>query len=125
MANNKNGYEFKMSVPFVTRKAQSEKILNMYPDKKPVVIEKSTVSNVLKMDKSRFIINENLTLAHIMKIVRQNISMTETDALYLFIDKGETPSLNKTISELYNKHADRDGFLYITYCSENCFGSHL
>ena len=87
-----------------------------------MIIEKSTTSQLKNMEQSNFILKKYHTLAQLIHIIRSKIGITEKDSIFIIVGPNVTPPVNKTIDELYEKYADNDGFLYITYCSENCFG---
>lgn len=50
------------------------------------------------------------------------MKISHTKALFLLIDNRSMPSLSRTIAELYNDYRNDDGFLYITYASQDVFG---
>lgn len=120
---NKSNFEFKMCHSFDRRRSTSSKILTQFPDSCPVIIEKSTTSQLKNMEQTKFILRKYLTLAQLIHTIRSKIGITEKDSIFIIVGTNVTPQINKTIDELYEKYADNDGFLYITYCSENCFGS--
>ena len=56
-----------------------------------------------------------------MYIIRRSLSLPAEKAVFMMIN-GIIPSNTDIMYELYEKHKDSDGFLYITYTSENVFG---
>lgn len=48
--------------------------------------------------------------------------ISSTQALYLLVNNRSMLSLSVTLSEAYSEHAGPDGFLYITYASQEVFG---
>ena len=49
------------------------------------------------------------------------MKLSSDSALFCFI--GNTlPTTGTLIKELYGRHRDDDGFLYLSYCGENTFG---
>ena len=42
-------------------------------------------------------------------------------AIFIFVNNVIPPS-SSLLSQVYQEHADEDGFLYVTYSSENTFG---
>ena len=53
--------------------------------------------------------------------IRKRISLEPEKAIFCFIDD-IIPSTNTLMTELYDKHCDEDGFLYVFYTGENTFG---
>ena len=50
------------------------------------------------------------------------MSLPSEKAIFIFIN-GIIPSSSSMLLDYYVEHKDPDGFLYITYASENVFGS--
>jgi hypothetical protein len=119
---SKSGYQFQMLHSFTKRKGESEILLGKHPIKKPVIVEKSDLSPMQDLKENRFLMPNTLKTAQLIQLLRNKIGITSTEAIYLFVGNSIIPPLNDTIEQLYTKYADKDGFLYITYSSENCFG---
>lgn len=113
---------FKDKYNFETRKAESGKIKDKYPDRYPVIVHKNQKSDLPNIEKSKFLVPGDLTLGQFIYIVRRRINLDEKDSLFLFIDNSVIGAGSESIESIYQKHLDEDGFLYITYCNENVFG---
>lgn len=101
---------------------ESTRIKNKYPDRIPVIVEmKDNCVNVPNIDKSKFLVPNDLTLGQFIYVVRKRIQIEPEKALFCFIDD-VIPSPNVPISKLYEDHKDEDGFLYVFYTGENTFG---
>ena len=112
---------FKKKYSLEKRKEESKKILNKYPEKIPIIVEKDKKSKIKDIDKNKYLVPEDLTMAQFLYVVRKRITLSPEEALYCFIDNS-LPTTSSTMSTIYHEHKDEDGFLYITYCSENVFG---
>ena len=90
-------------------------------------MEKDARSNVPTIDRCKFLVPKDLTVGQLTFVVRKRIKLTATDALFCFVvDNDGTTSLPPTggmVAEMYEKHRNDDGFLYIRYASENTFGA--
>uniref|UniRef100_A0A8C3XLF5 Microtubule associated protein 1 light chain 3 gamma n=1 Tax=Chelydra serpentina TaxID=8475 RepID=A0A8C3XLF5_CHESE len=51
------------------------------------------------------------------------MSLTATQAFYLLVNNKGLPSMSTTMGEVYQDHKDEDGFLYVTYASQEMFGT--
>lgn len=117
---------FKKQFSLKKRKEESEKIKQKYEDKIPVIVEKHKGCTLEDIDKQKFLIPFDMTVAQFIYVIRKRISLTDKEALFIFVDK-TLPMTSQTIRSLYESYKDRedfDGFLYITYCNENTFGSN-
>ena len=77
--------------------------------------------DVPPLDKNKFLAPRNMTMGQFIYVVRKRINLTAEKALFLFC--GEMlPTTATYMAQLYQDHADTDGFLYMTYTSESTFG---
>lgn len=118
----KSGYEFKMQHSFEKRKEESTRIMEKYTDKVPIIIEKSDMSDLPNLDKQKVLMLKSLTIAQLLFIIRNKLNIDSTQTIFIFINNNIIPSNAMTINEVYNKYADKDGFLYVTYSAQQVFG---
>jgi GABA(A) receptor-associated protein len=116
---------FKKNNVFEKRIVESKRIKIKYPDKIPVIIEKNkTEKDIPDIDKHKYLVPYDLTLGQFIFIIRKRMKLNSSKGLYLFIsDKKILAPTTKCFNDLYTNHQDKDGYLYITYSSENTFGS--
>jgi|TARA_Y100000389_G_scaffold87245_1_gene83825 GABA(A) receptor-associated protein len=114
-------FDFKKKKTEEERIKESTKIIEKYPDRIPIVVEKSKNSKVKDIDKNKYLVPSDMTLSQFLYIVRKRIDLDTSEALFFFINN---TLCNNTmlLSEVYNKFKDKDGFLYIEYSTENTFG---
>uniref|UniRef100_A0A670IGG4 Autophagy-related protein n=1 Tax=Podarcis muralis TaxID=64176 RepID=A0A670IGG4_PODMU len=62
----------------------------------------------------------NATLRNLEELIYG--SQRATQAFYLLVDNKSLPCLSLTVAEVYEANKDDDGFLYITYASQDTFG---
>lgn len=115
--------DFKEDHTFNNRQMESLRVLNKYSDRIPVICQRSTKANkeCPYIDKIKYLVPMDLTLGQFIYVIRKRMTMSSDKALFLFIN-GIMPSLNMVMSQIYTEHQDEDGFLYITYNTENTFG---
>ena len=114
--------KFKDSKTFDERLMESKKITDKYPNRIPIIINKSDESTLNDIDKQKYLVPNDLTFSQFVYIVRKRINLNESSALFLFINNKIVPS-NKSMKEVYDVDKDSDGFLYINYTNENTFGN--
>lgn len=114
---------FKSSNPFDKRLEESNRIRKKYPDRIPIVCEKSNQKdmNLPIIDKCKFLVPLNLSIGQLLIIIRNRIKLSAEKAIFLFVNDIIPPS-TETINNIYENFKDPDGFLYINYASENVFG---
>jgi GABA(A) receptor-associated protein len=99
---------FKNQYTLEERIKESTRILSKYPDRIPIICEKSKSSGLLpSIDKTKFLVPWDLTVAN--------------EAIFLFIGDNIMSS-STIIGEIYRHKKEDDGFLYIQYSKENTFG---
>ena len=79
------------------------------------------ISSFLLAKDANFILCVAITMAQFLYVIRKRIKITPEKSIYLFVQNHIIPG-NKFLSSIYEKHAEEDGFLYITYSGENVFG---
>jgi len=112
---------FKEKYSYNERLKESQYILNKHLSKVPIICEKPKKINVPNISKTKFLVSRDLTVGHFIFIIRNFIDVNQDTALFLFINDIIPPN-SACISDIYNSYKDIDGFLYITYSTENTFG---
>jgi GABA(A) receptor-associated protein len=114
-------WKFKEENTFEQRRAESLKIHSKYPDRIPVVVEKAGRSGIPSIDKHKFLVPSDLSVAQFMWIIRKRIHLQPEKAIFLFVGK-LLPQSSASMANIYKEHADEDGFLYVVYSGESTFG---
>lgn len=112
-------YEFQMRHSFDSRKKESTKLLEKYTDKVPIVFERSDQCYLNNLTKDKMLIKKELTVGQLILILRTDLKLTSDQNLYLMINNDKVPSIHQTVESVYDAHKHKDGFLYITYTSND------
>lgn len=112
---------FKKSKSENERITESSKIIERYPDRIPIIVEKDKKCKIKDIDKNKFLVPNDMTLGQFMYVIRKRIKLDSTEALFFFVNNVLCNN-TQTLSEIYKTYKDKDGFLYIVYTSENTFG---
>jgi len=119
-ANKSKRIYHKQKVPFEKRKSDSEKILAKYPNRIPVIVERFG-DEVPEIDRSKYLVPDDLTMANFMYVIRKRLKLAPEKAIYLFVNDKIMAGIS-CVSTVYEKYSDEDGFLYIKYSGESTFG---
>jgi len=111
---------FKEQSSFEKRVEQSKSIMEKYPTRVPVICERLT-KKIQKIDRKKYLCPDDLTMGNFMYVIRKRLKLDSSMAIYLFINDKIVP-VSQTLGVVYDKHQDKDGFLYIKYDSETTFG---
>merc|ERR1712126_666657 len=98
-------WQYKEEHPFEKRRAEGEKIRRKYPDRVPVIVEKSPKARIGDLDKKKYLVPSDLTVG-----------------LFYFLNN-VIPPTSATMGSLYQEHHEEDFFLYIAYSDESVYGA--
>ncbi|XP_051276901.1 uncharacterized protein map1lc3cl [Dicentrarchus labrax] len=115
---------FKQRKCLETRKDEVCSIRSKFPNKLPVIVERYIREQTLPLlDKSKFLVPFELTLGQFLCLLRNKIALDSTQALFLLVAEKSMSCMSSSMGEVYSRHRDTDGFLYITYASQEMFGA--
>ncbi|ODN05118.1 Microtubule-associated proteins 1A/1B light chain 3C [Orchesella cincta] len=114
---------FKQRKPLAIRKEEVAAIRVKFPAKVPVIVERYHKETQLpSLDKTKFLVPEEITMSQFITIVRNRLQLNSQQALYLLVSNKNLASLSRPLSQIYRDYRDDDGFLYVTYASQEVFG---
>jgi microtubule-associated protein 1 light chain len=120
---NSQRYNFKSKKSLSVRREEVQAIRYKFPNKVPVIVEKYRREKYLPdLDKVKFLVPQELTLSQLANILRNRLHLTPSQAFFLFVADGNLPALSASLCDLHRKYEDEDGFLYVTYASQEVFG---
>merc|ERR1711862_143569 len=111
-------WQYKEEHPFEKRRAEGEKIRRNYPDRVPVIVEKSPKARIGDLDKKKYLFPSDLTVGQFYFLIRKRISLRPEDDLFFFVNN-VIPPTSATMGSLYQEHHEEDFFLYIAYSDES------
>ena len=112
--------DFKNKHTFEKRINEATRILEKYPDRCPIIIEKHNKCEY-EIDKTKYLVPKDLTVGQLIFVIRKRLKLRPETAIFLFC-KNMMPPTSQYINNLYEDYKDPDGFLYIKYSGENTFG---
>ena len=112
---------FKTLLPYEERQKLYNKVSLRFPGRIPVICEPSRTCH-LRMDRIKFICPPDIPLGHFLVTIRKRIpELNQTEAMFLLVNN-TSPCNSDELGLLYDRYKEEDGFLYITYSTENTFG---
>ena len=83
------------------RITESSKILEKYPNRVPIIVEKELKSKIKDIDKNKFLVPEDMSFGQFMFIIRKRIKLDSTEALFIFVNKSlELIKILKVLSKI-------------------------
>ena len=108
--------------PFNQRQKESTDILFKYPDRICIFIEKKeSCKSLPDLERHKYLVPNTITASQFISVIRKKLEITKETALFFYINNNIL-SGNSIINDIYNKYRNLDGFLYIKYAGEKCFG---
>lgn len=120
--NTVNPLRFKDQHTEIKRRAEAKRILEKYPDRIPIIVEKAPNSTAPNIDKIKYLVPCDLNFGQFVYVVRKRIKLNSSEALFLFVSNNTLPPTQAIMSQIYKQYKDADDFLYITYHNESTFG---
>ena len=106
------------------RKKEYRRVMSKYKNERiPVILERSSNPDTPKLDREKYVLPPDITIAQLLVVIRKRVALPDTGALFLFKDN-RVVSSNATIQEVAKESVSEDGFIYLTYTTENAFGDH-
>jgi len=112
---------FKERFPFEKRAEEASRIMKKYPDRVPVIVEKSSSSDIPEIDKHKYLVPKDLTFSQFIYVIRKRIKLQPEQAIFIFVNNS-LPAAASLMSQTYEEHADECGFLFCVYSGEATFG---
>jgi GABA(A) receptor-associated protein len=113
--------QYKNNFSLIERKNTFKGINEKYPNKIPIICEKHPKSKLNKIEKTRFLINNEMTLNEFKLLIEKYFF--DKSEIYIFIND-KFIHANLPMKELYNKYKDDDdNFLYCFYSETDDFST--
>ncbi|XP_059504838.1 microtubule-associated proteins 1A/1B light chain 3A-like [Stegostoma tigrinum] len=94
-------------------------------EKRLVIVERYPGEKHLKsLDRTKFLVPQDVIVSHFITIIRNRLALTPNQAFYLVVKNKSLSNMYTTIAELDQEYKDSDGFLYISYASQEMFGAN-
>ena len=122
-SDEKITHRYQNELTLEKRLSEFNRIVGKYPDRIPIIIEKSKINsnNIPDLDKHKFLVPSDISLCQFLYVLRRRIKLKSKVAIFLFIND-KLISTSSLIGDIYNQNKHIDNFLYMKYAGENTFG---
>ncbi|XP_069749991.1 microtubule-associated proteins 1A/1B light chain 3C-like [Narcine bancroftii] len=106
------------------RKSEAESIRRKFPNKLPVIVERYPKERSLPcLDRAKYLVPLELSMCQFTIIIRSRMALSSKQVFHLMVNNRSVASTSLTMAEIYTEFKEDDGFLYVTYASQEMFGS--
>ena len=113
-----------LSTPPKKNTKEADRIMCKYSDRIPVIVNRHKNStNTPEIDKNKYLVPADLTMGQFLYVIRKRLQMSPEKALFMFVDGSVICNTDLVCKVYADSHDPGDRFLYVTYSSENTFGS--
>jgi len=97
---------FQQEHPLEKRQAEALRIREKYPDRIPVIVEKAERSDIQDIDKKKYLVPADLTVASFVYVIRRRIKLSPEKAIFIFANNVLPPTA-ALMSSIYAEHKVR------------------
>jgi len=123
MENNEINTPYKRLKSFEERTLESSMMIKSDDSKVPVIVERMSGEKLLPWPPNRkYFVGREAQFHMFMMKVRKILQLHAEQSFFLLIAGRHMACGSTTMENIYAEHKDDDGFLYITYASQEVFG---
>jgi len=114
---------FRDTITFDKRKQLASQIKSAHSGRIPVIVERAPDSpNLPLIERKKFLTPESYTVAKFHQEIVNHLPIDAHTTINLYVGKGVMAMPALLMSQLYERHQDEDGFLYISYGEHKAMG---
>ena len=92
--------KFKNKHDFETRKAESNKIMNKYPSRIPIIIEKCNNCALDEIDKIKYLVPKELKMSQLIYVIRKRIRLNPSETIFLMASENLQLTSSRFVKEI-------------------------
>lgn len=112
---------FKSQKTLKERKEECDRLSKRFPDRVPVIVEQKN-SFPGKLDKNKYLVPFEINVGQMLHLIRRRSKCRAETGIFLFVNN-TLPPTSSLIHELAKEHKEEDGFLYLSVCGEDTYGT--
>ena len=116
--------KYECAYPFLEKRCQDAlRARQQYPTKLPLIIERAADQKGMdELKNPKFMMPQNFRMSDVQTVVRKHLAIGKDEGLFLLANGTHVLKSNASLREMFEKHKDEDGFLYIVYAEEKVYG---
>ena len=96
---------FKQDYVFESRTKESSHLLEKYPERVPIIIERSENSiHLTIIDKNKFLVPTELKMSQLLWVIRKRMNIKREQAVFLFSESGKLFAGTEFVSTIYENN---------------------
>ena len=115
-------FKYKKALNLLNRKEEFNKLKSSLNDKIPIICEKDPKSDIIEMEKTKFLVNPEMNISQFESLIRKKLKLDKESALFFVVNGKHAIIGTQLFYEIYDKYKDEDVFLYIAYSNELIWG---
>ena len=115
-------FKYQKAKSLEERKGEFQNVMHSNPGKIAIICEKAPNSRIVDIEKSKFLVKPDISLSQFSLMIRKRLKMNKEEALFFLVNGKKSLTGDDPMQDIYNKHKNEDGFLYIAYASEEVWG---
>lgn len=119
MAKNTYDQRFRNSQTTSQKQSTVQSLRLKYPEKIPVIIE---AHQDISLDKVKYLVPLDLLVYQFFYVIRKRLNFDESTSLFMFTEDNTLLKGSDSLSCIYNKYKNEDGFLYFKIVKEKSYG---
>jgi GABA(A) receptor-associated protein len=100
---------------------EAERLLQKYPDRVPVIVNKGDGVDIPNLENKNFIVPKKITCGEFLYLLRKRMNLAPEKALFIFFNN-QLVATHTVMSVVYDMYKNEDGILYGYYSTESTFG---
>lgn len=109
--------------PLEERIKLSQSLREDFPKSIPTIVQRSdTETSLQQIDKRHFLVPQDMTLGNLVGIIAARLGIYSNNSLWMYASRYPLTNRSETMTEIYNRFRETDGFLYLTYKGQESFG---
>ena len=92
--------QFKEKYSFEKRQNESKKVIQKYPDRVPIIVQKHLSSDLPDVNKCKYLVPKDMTMSQFIFVIRKRLQLEPSQSLFVMVNHGLVRS-NDQLGDIY------------------------